>query len=233
MSQRAFLYMLQKVDSQIDEIDDKLSIIEKKLNSNEEIIEAKNKLSEIELQLEAKNKEIKTFEEKSFQIVSKINASRDRLYGGKIKNPKELEDIQVEITSLKKRNESFEETILELMIDSEDIQKLIDNQSAYLESLQKEKVLLDKELNLEKELLIKDRSRLIVEREPVLDQINPDLIVKYEKLRKTKNRLAVTLVKDNACAACGSSLTPAEIQMVKSSLDEFYCKICKRLVYSE
>ncbi len=119
------------------------------------------------------------------------------------------------------------------MMESEDIQKLIDNQSAYLETLQKEKVLHDKELNLEKELLLKNRSRLIVEREPVLDQINPDLIVKYEKLRKTKNRLAVTLVKDNACAACGSSLTPAELQMVKSSLDEFYCKICKRLVYSE
>ncbi len=102
MSQRAFLYMLQKVDSQIDEIDDNLSIIEKKLNSNEEIIEAKNKLSEMELQFEAKNKEIKTFEVKSFQIVSKIKTSRDRLYGGKIKNPKELEDIQVEITTVSK-----------------------------------------------------------------------------------------------------------------------------------
>lgn len=232
MSQRAFLYMLQKVDSQIDVIDDNLSIIEEKLNSNEELIEARNQLSELELQLDKKNKEIKTIELKSYKIVSKIKASKDRLYGGTIKNPKELEDIQVEITSLKKRNEALEETILELMIESEDIQKLIDNQSEHLESLQKEKLRHDKELNLEKEILIKDRSRLIIEREPVLDQIIPDLVAKYEKLRKTKNRLAVTLVKDNACAACGSSLTPAEIQLVKSSLDEFYCKICKRLVYS-
>jgi len=233
MSQRAFLYMLQKVDSQIDVIDDNLSIIEEKLNSNEKLIEASNQLSEMELQLDKKNKEIKTIEINSYKIVSKIKASRDRLYGGTIKNPKELEDIQVEITSLKKRNESLEESILELMIESEEIQKLIDNKSEQLESLQKEKLIHDKELNLEKDILIKDRSRLIVEREPVLDQIIPDLVAKYEKLRKTKNRMAVTLVKDNACAACGSSLTPAEIQMVKSSLDEFYCKICKRLVYSE
>ena len=233
MSQRAFLYMLQKVDSQIDQIDDNLSIIEKKLNSNEEIEEAKNKLSEMELRLDDKNKEIKTIEYKSFQILSKIKVSKDRLYGGKIKNPKELEDIQVEIASLKKRNEALEETILELMFESEEIQKLIENQTQQLESLQEEKLIRDKELNIEKNKLIKDRSRLIVEREPVLDQITPDLILKYEKLRKTKNRLAVTLVKDNACAACGSSLTPAELQLVKSSLDEFYCKICKRLVYSE
>ena len=225
--------MLQKVDSQIDQIDDNLSIIEKKLNSNEEIEEAKNKLSEMELRLDDKNKEIKTIEYKSFQILSKIKVSKDRLYGGKIKNPKELEDIQVEIASLKKRNEALEETILELMFESEEIQKLIENQTQQLESLQEEKLIRDKELNIEKNKLIKDRSRLIVEREPVLDQITPDLILKYEKLRKTKNRLAVTLVKDNACAACGSSLTPAELQLVKSSLDEFYCKICKRLVYSE
>lgn len=231
MSQRAFLYMLQKVDNQIDAIEDNLSIIEEKLNANEEIISSQNYLSELELQQDNKNKEIKKIEINSSQILSKIKTGEARLYGGTVKNPKELEDIQIEIASLKKRSAALEETLLELMIENEEMLKLIDSQKQNLNTLLSEKALLAKELHLEKEQLIKERARLIVEREPVINQINPDLVLKYEKLRKSKKRLAVTLIKDNACAACGSSLTPAEIQMIKSSLDEFYCKICKRMIY--
>jgi len=231
MSQRAFLYMLQKVDLQIDAVEDRISVIDEELSSQDEIVESKRQLSNLQLLLENKNKEIKKIEVKVSQIFSKMKISEARLYGGNIKNPKELEDIQIEILSLKKRATSIEEDQLELMIELDEIQTQTNEHNEKLSILINEKDIQNNQLILEKEELNKDLSRLLIEREPVVNQIKTDLIKNYEKLRKTKNRLAVALINEGTCSACGNSMTPAEIQTIKSSVDEFYCKICKRLLY--
>jgi predicted nucleic acid-binding Zn-ribbon protein len=223
--------MLQKVDQQIDSVEDRISLIEKDLSSEGEITSAKKQLSELQLSLENINKEIKKIEVKGAQLFSKIKNSETRLYGGNIKNPKELEDIQVEISSLKKRIAQIEENQLELMIEFDDIQTRFNVHNNVLAKLIEEKSKNDESLISEKEELKKDLARLLIERQPVVSQIKPDLIKNYDKLRKAKNRLAVALIKEGACSACGNSMTPADIQLIKSSVDEYYCKICKRLVY--
>jgi uncharacterized protein len=49
-----------------------------------------------------------------------MQTSEASLYGGKIRNPKELQDLQVEIAALKRRTATLEDEQLEAMLAVED-----------------------------------------------------------------------------------------------------------------
>jgi predicted nucleic acid-binding Zn-ribbon protein len=230
MSQRAFLYNLQLFDNQMDVISDRISIIDKIINAKKEILESKKTLDEIISKIEIKKKEISEIETQSNKLVTKLKQNNDALYAGKIKNPKEMQSIEEENLSLKKRIQVYEESLFELMLINEE-----NEQELKIDSERHENLLLMKEkeksaLLIEKQELIDSLEKLLIEKSPIEKQIKDELVQKYNQLR-SKNRLAVTTVKENACTACGNTISPAEIQKIKSATDEYYCQICKRILY--
>lgn len=230
MSQRAFLYNLQLFDNQMDVISDRISIIDKIINSKKEIFESKKTLDEIISKIEIKKKEISEIETQSNKLVTKLKQNNDALYAGKIKNPKEMQSIEEENLSLKKRIQAYEESLFELMLVNEE-----NEQELKIDSERHDNLILLKEkeksaLLIEKQELNDSLEKLIIEKSPIEKQIKDELVQKYNHLR-TKNRLAVATVKENACTACGNTISPAEIQKIKSATEEYYCQICKRILY--
>ena len=59
------------------------------------------------------------------------------------------------------------------------------------------------------------------------------MISLYENLRKQKRGVAVSLVNDNACEICGTTLTPAQAQATRLSLQIQYCPTCGRILYGD
>ncbi len=231
MSQRAFLYNLQLFDNQMDVISDRISIIDKIINSKQEILESKKTLDEIITKIETKKSEISEIETQSNKLVLKLKQNNDALYAGKIKNPKEMQSIEEENISLKKRIQVYEESLFELMLINEE-----NEQALKIDTERHNNLLLMKEkektaLLIEKQALCESLEKLKIEKSPIEKQIKEELVQKYNHLRSTKNRLAVATVKDNACTACGNMITPAEIQKIKSANEEYYCQICKRILY--
>lgn len=231
MSQRAFLYNLQLFDNQMDVISDRISIIDKIINSKQEILESKKTLDEIITKIETKKSEISEIETQSNKLVLKLKQNNDALYAGKIKNPKEMQSIEEENISLKKRIQVYEESLFELMLINEE-----NEQALKIDTERHNNLLLMKEkektaLLIEKQALSESLEKLKIEKSPIEKQIKEELVQKYNHLRSTKNRLAVATVKDNACTACGNMITPAEIQKIKSANEEYYCQICKRILY--
>jgi len=230
MSQRAFLYNLQLFDNQMDVISDRISIIDKIINSNKEILESKKTLDEIISKIEIKKNEISEIETQSNKLVLKLKQNNDALYAGKIKNPKEMQSIEEENLSLKKRIQVYEESLFELMLINEEFE-----QELKFDTERHNNLLLMKEkeksaLLVEKKELSDSLDKLKIEKSPIEKQIKEELVQKYNHLR-SKNRLAVATVKENACTACGNMITPAEIQKIKSATEEYYCQICKRILY--
>lgn len=231
MSQRAFLYNLQLFDNQMDVISDRISIIDKIINSKQEILESKKTLDEFITKIETKKSEISEIETQSNKLVIKLKQNNDALYAGKIKNPKEMQSIEEENISLKKRIQVYEESLFELMLVNEE-----NEQALKIDTERHNNLLLMKEkektaLLIEKQALSESLEKLKIEKSPIEKQIKEELVQKYNHLRSTKNRLAVATVKDNACTACGNMITPAEIQKIKSANEEYYCQICKRILY--
>ena len=63
---------------------------------------------------------LRTIEEKAKAVRVKLETSNAKLYGGRITNPKELQDIQLDVASSKRRLSAFEDEQLTAMIALEE-----------------------------------------------------------------------------------------------------------------
>jgi predicted nucleic acid-binding Zn-ribbon protein len=232
MSQAFHLLQLQKIDTQLDQIQSRISQIERILSSNEA-------LSLAIAANEASIKKLKTTQEilgKSESAVqmqrSKVETSEAALYSGKIRIPKELQELQLEITSLKKRLSNLEDEQLEAMVAVEQAEKDLENSSKKLVLAQAEAASQSAGLLGEQSQLQKHQERLGTERLAALSQITTDILATYYKLREQKRGLAVCQVEDNACAGCGSTLRPETRQAARSPLQVVRCESCGRILYA-
>lgn len=231
MSQRGFLYNLQEIDIEIDKLLDRSVQVDRIIADQSKIKDVEKKAAILEKKVSDLSRVIHNLENEINTILRKIKRSESDLYGGKIQNSKELQAIQDEISSLKKRKGQFEEELFEVMIAKETIEADHADVAAIKKKILHEKNEESSQLGTEKDQLSENLVKLSREKELISSQISADLREKYEKLRIKKNKLAVALVIEDACSACGASIVPAEIQKIKSPIDEYYCQICKRILY--
>lgn len=232
MNQRTFLYQLQIIDTEIDKFRLRLAEIQKVMNFNDDIKAINIRIEQTEGNLKKLNHSLKKISEETQTIQNKISTSEKSLYDGSVKNPKELQSITAEIESLKKRYSTLDEEQFELLIQIEELEEQLAQQNSELSSLQQSKAVQNQQFQTEIRQIEKEISRLEIEKKPILSQIDEDYLRIYQNLRKTKNKIAVSLIVDNACSMCGNSLPPMEVQRARSSTDDVFCPVCKRILYS-
>jgi uncharacterized protein len=232
MSAALGLYRLQQVDSQIDQIQVRLKAIQQTLENdivlraaNENFKMAEHKHTDAEQALKLSESEV----EKQ-QI--KIQQTEASLYGGKVQNPKELQDLQKDIVSLKRHLQTLEERQLEAMLAIEDTEKNLQAVQTDLENVQSNLKEQNKDLSKESETLLKNLERLNSERQAVVTDIASQALNVYDQLRKQKRGIAITAVTDNSCEACGTTLTPSQQQTARSTSQLFHCPTCGRILFA-
>lgn len=232
MSAALGLYRLQQVDSQIDQIQARLNAIQQILENdvvlraaNEHFVAADDNHRDADRALELRESEV----EKQ-QI--KIQQTEASLYGGKVHNPKELQDLQKEIVSLKRYLETLEERQLEAMLAVEEAEKVLQTARTDLEHVQSNLKEQNKDLTKESETLRRDLERLNSERQAVVTDIASQALNVYDQLRKQKRGIAITTVTDNSCEACGTTLTASQQQTARSTSQLFHCPTCGRILFA-
>jgi len=116
MSQAFNLYRLQKIDTQIDQINNRLAEINHILAADENLHKAEELSQNTKNQLFKMQQNLKQKEDEVQAHRIKIETNESSLYGGKVRNPKELQDLQMEIASLKKRLTILEDEQLDIML---------------------------------------------------------------------------------------------------------------------
>jgi len=233
MNSAFHLYQLQKVDSQINLLDIRLKEIADLLRNDSEIQAATQALFEVSSSLSAANSVLQGIEQKIRTKRNKLEQSESSLYAGNIKNPKELQDLQKEVASLKSVISEYENELMEQMILIEQLEKEKRIHDDQLNSANKKLELRQKDLVEESKRIETQRSKLLTEREISLSQVPEQLILTYDDLRRKKSGVAVARVEDQTCSICGTSLTPAECQAAKSSTKIFTCSSCGRVLYAD
>ena len=232
MNQAFFLYQLQKADSLIDRIDRRLDEINKIISNDVRIKSQEKRILAAENSLEKAAKKLKKTEEEVKTLRIKQENCEENLYSGRIKNPKELQDLQNELKSIKKRILEIEEKQLEEMILVEEQENLLKTENSKLQItkagfISSQSVLLGEKTKIEKE-----KEQLISEKKANLTSILPESLEVYNKLRTQKNGLAVAIIEDKACSICGATLPPAEWQAARSPLKIVFCSSCGRILYA-
>ena len=232
MSAALGLYRLQQVDSQIDQIQARLKSIQQTLENDLELRAASEQLATAEARHREAERALRMSEAEVEKQSIKIGQTEASLYGGRVHNPKELQDLQKDVASLKRHLETLEERELEAMIAAETTEKDLQSAKNRLELVHTSLNEQNHDLTGEREALRRSLERLNAERLAVVTDIaNPTLNV-YEQLRRQKRGLAITTIADNACAACGTTLTASQQQNARSTSQLFHCPTCGRILYA-
>ncbi|NLF52079.1 MAG: hypothetical protein GX577_13175 [Leptolinea sp.] len=226
------LSRLQKMDSELDQITIRKNEIVRLIQDETIVNEVKERLNEKQSELDNNQKVLKKIEEKNNQLQLKLQEDEHALYGGKIKLPRELQDLQNEISSLKKQTASQDEDQLNTMMTIEDLE----NEKSLIQRdlVAAESVFATKVAGLKGELssLEKKKENLLAERDAAIQNVDAASLERYETLRKAKRGLAVAVVVDQACTACGATLTPADWQAARSPQRLVTCSSCGRILYA-
>ena len=232
MSAALGLYRLQQVDSQTDQIRARLYKIHETLENDIELRAAMDAVSAAESDHKSTSNSVKSSESDVERQRIKIEQAEASLYGGQVKNPKELQDLQMEVASLKKHLATLEERELEAMVHAEETENALGKAKDKLQKVQMRLKEQNRDLAGESEALSKGLERLESERKAVVDNLAEAMLATYEKLRKQKNGVAVTSMIENSCSACGTTLTQSQHQNARSTNQLFNCPTCGRIVYA-
>jgi predicted nucleic acid-binding Zn-ribbon protein len=231
MNQPFLLFQVQKIDTEIDLSDKRLSEIARLLSENQTVLIAEKQKDEADEQAEKAKKALKSIEDAVEKIQIKIQTSESSLYGGKIRLPKELQDLQNEIASLKKHLSAQEDLELEAIMALEQAEKDAVNAGLELEKARAEFASQTAALQGEKSTLEKKKERLLSERGAAISPIQAEFLTIYDRFRVQKRGVAIAGVSEDSCSACGAGLTPANLQAARSNQQIVYCPQCGRMLY--
>lgn len=232
MSQPFKLFRLQQIDSQLDRKAARLREIETALSEDQALRRATAAKAEIEKQLERTRKDLKQAEQVVKDQRLKIEQTEATLYGGKVRNPKELQDLQNEAASLKRYRTVLEDRQLEVMIELEMLEEQHEQAEQQLEQVRTSLAEKHSDLNAEREDLLHEQERMRHERQAAASSIPEADMQLYEQLRKQRRGVAVARVSDRACSACGSTLSSGLLSAARSPSQLTRCDMCGRILYA-
>ncbi len=226
------MYRLQQIDTQLDRGKARIQEIEIILSEDKKIRRAQGRVDKAEACLQEAGKYLRRAEQEVQSQRMKIEQTEATLYGGRVRNPKELQDLENESAALKRYLAVLEDRQLEAMLAVDDAEQEHKEANQELEGVRKEKLVLTAKLSEEKAKLMKEVVRLETEREAAASGIPNDDMQLYASLRVQRNGIAVALVSEKACSACGSTLSAAQLQSAHSPNQLTRCASCGRILYA-
>ena len=231
MSQPFKLFRLQQIDSQLDWMQARVREIEVELITDEALQQATEHAEEASRNLKDARQKLRQAEDDVRQQRLKIEQTESTLYGGKVRNPKELQDLQNETAALKRYLTVLEDRQLEAMLGEEEAASSSQLTKSELDHAQAQHDQHCGELMVEKGKLERDISRFDEERQAAASTIPDADRQLYDQLRQKRRGVAVSKVTDRACSACGSTLNSVLLQAAHSPNQLTRCDTCGRILY--
>jgi len=232
MNQIIGFLRLQQIDSRLDQVNTRIKQIDILLEDNKTVQQISQQKNEIKQRIDSSSQQLKLSEQAALAQQIKIHQVEANLYSGKVKNPKELQDLQAEISSLKRHYTSLENNQLQIMMIVETDQKDYDLLSIKFDAAEQDFLSKNRILIEEKDVLLNDIERLDAEKKAAENSISIQDLAYYNKLRLKRGGVAVSTISEGACNSCGATLTPAQEQAVKSPEQTYCCPSCGRMLYA-
>lgn len=227
------LIELQKIDSQIYQLRfvEKEEIPRRMKRCDEELAALKKGFAEKEgklktFQLEKKNKELDL-------LTKEGNVKKFQLQLNQVKTNKEYAALEKEIEGLKADNSLLEEEIIRLLDELDSITELLGRDKEELDEesrkIQREKEDATRELEQVKQKL----SELEDSRKAVVQEVDPLILPRYERVLKLRGGTAVVPIRNDSCQGCFMNLPPQVINLVCEANEWVVCEQCARILYVE
>jgi predicted nucleic acid-binding Zn-ribbon protein len=221
---------LQEVDNRLAELSREIASlpvhiaeIQKKLLSHERKLEADRAA------LSANLKERRKCESDIQVQEQKISKLKDQML--QVKTNEQYRAFQAEIDYCQKEIRKLEDRILELMGESEPLDR---NVAAAEVALKAEKTQVEAEKQQARERTAVDQkaaAELQAERGSIVPQLTGSTYQRYEHVRKNRRGIAVAEAFQGRCSACNLTLRPQFFQDLKKGEQILSCESCQRILY--
>lgn len=225
------LYRLQQIELEMIKHQKQLKTIADQLKDRQMIEQAEAAMRQIQESLQPLQKQLREYERQIQTHGDKASAASERLYSGDVKNPKELQDLQAEITAQNRRKDELETQSLELLEQIEALEAELAAAEATLASITARWEAEHSDLLNQKATLEAAYLRLKGERESAMSRIHPEALQRYSQLRAAKANQPIALLKNRICSACGIEQTTLIEQAARQDDAFVYCLNCGRILY--
>jgi hypothetical protein len=229
MSVARQLFQLQEVDLELQANEQALTRITGQLGESQEVVTAQKEFTSESRRLEELRRQQLSAEWEIDDLTTKLAALEEKLYSGRVTNPKELANLQREVDGLKSRRSRVEDKVLEIMEQVSQAETRVAALGSGLERLEAEWRSEQQRLLAEAEQHKAAIADLKQRRQSMLAGIDSSVVSVYDEVRRRKGR-AVARVEGGSCRGCGISLSTAQLQQARGDR-LVQCSSCGRILF--
>ena len=231
MSTAKQLYDLQEIDLELDSKRQALSKVVSCIGESSALKDGRAALAQEQKKLDEKEHFMHDLEADVEDARAKASVAGERLYGGAVKNPKELVSLKEQVEGFKRKINDLEEKTLEVMAEIESLKSGVALKSKELAAIEEEWNKEQGSLQREKEELDVAIAKLELSRDETAAGIEKATIALYESLRSKRQGKAVARAEQGMCQGCRIVLPMNKLQQIKSGHALVQCGSCERILY--
>jgi predicted nucleic acid-binding Zn-ribbon protein len=166
------------------------------------------------------------------QVRDRITRDQKILDAGSVHSARQLEDLQREIESLRKRVSDLEDAELELMEKLEDAQARAAAAAADVAQVTEAKFAAERGRDAAVADIDLEVARVQGERARVAPEIPEDLMALYDRVRAGSGGLGAAALQRGRCQGCQLTLTPADLERIRAEAADAVvrCEECRRIL---
>lgn len=229
----ADLFALQEIDLQIDEREAALESLRGRPEENDAVNDARVELAQSSAgipDLEARQRELDLLVAGQRDKIAPVEA---KLYGGSVRNPKELQDLQQDLDQLNRQRESVEEELLAVIDQVETRRAAMAAVAERLETLEREWAAEQATARADTERIEAELTALRARRAAAAQRLPAGPLTAYDRLRRRRRGVAVVKVERGACLGCRLTVPTVILQRARSGANPnpVQCPSCERMLY--
>lgn len=222
---------LQAADMELNDARRHLARIEKELQDDVALRKTQRRAQQTEAAAKQAAKRQKDLEFEVGRVETEIEQTEATLYSGRVHNPRELEDIQAKVRSLKRRKSQLEDRLLEAMIAREEADAEAQAAAKALQAIQQQWEARQRALTVEADTLRQQIAALEQEIAELEQQIPAKTLETYRYLQGRIGNPVIAQLKGQTCSVCGIEVISSRRQPVHEGKETF-CDGCGRLLVS-
>ena len=163
---------------------------------------------------------------------AKISEIEQRMYSGVVSAPRELQAMQADVESLRRRRSTLEDGVLEAMAEREPLDEEVSELDREQERLDQEGVRLraaiaETQAGIDAELAAEE-----LRRGEAADGLPADLVARYERLRARLDGIGAAPLVGGRCGGCHLSLPATEVDRIRREPPDVLitCDQCGRIL---
>ena len=161
---------------------------------------------------------------------AKISKYRDQMMA--VKTNEEYKAFQKEIEHAQTAIRGVEDSILALMMEAESSQHDIRTAEARVKEDQQLVNRERGELEAEHQRDVSAMESCLTERRDIQAQIASDLLARYERVRKFRGGVGISVARDYVCEVCQVRIRPQVFQEIRKNDQIIACDACQRILYN-